>query len=846
MKKNEKKQKRKTAPSFEAALRTGILPGYMQLWSQERLQAIKNLYEAITEKKDADSGKIVVAGVPCGGGKSSLLKGLAVMAAERMLSLVMMTDNNQRLHDDIEDAIKSIGGIEWAQVEKNIAWLSDGDSVTAGEWRSVMLSSLVALSTQRYLMVNDDVRKNACTTYIMGQQSVKDVLICDEAFQDVDEHMCYYSDVKQFSGVLRESIRPDREWEDNIGETAKKAEKYADKLISDLLTEIDRINRIKLPTPKNGPAPEGQMHIDLYLGREERVAKSEKIWREKWLEILPIITDIRDDIKSVKKDLRSVSENRLFSGLQKIQKNMENMSEKTRPETILNTLGELLELIELLPIGGVRAGLREMVKTCLDNAENCFALPELEKIIRNNRDNMYSNSEHVRDRSITAEQFLNVFRSDNVVFIQASNYGDDKEGDLTGQIKIHVFRYNVKYLPYDKIPCYLFDGTGEVNPMYDNKDIFEIRQYSKPQTHVGFVQLDEKMSKTFLQDGRNIDRLYERVSDFLLETYGPQNLNPRKIMISGFKVAGKNAAECGLAWPDGYVPEGRERYPILHNPQSGMYGPISGYPYATYGSSYCTGSNLYKDCSLLCKISVLRLKQTTVLGQICCRDHQFLENLKSMDESYRARQLQLIFAFGADRSDFADVIEDVTLRTAMADVIQEINRLRIRNWCDNPADAGKYDITVIWALRGRKQGEYDLADEDFYEKLMRRVMEYFGSDPANKNDYRYIPSKLHPRRKSTEKQGPLMCKISAWWEALPDGKEFTLSDMAAGVGVPKKTLNATLSKKQNQEFLQQMRGTDGCNVRKAGGRVGYVYTKPAAEKEPETVYTQEVLDFVTM
>ena len=304
MKKNEKKQKRKTAPTFEMALKTGILPNYMQLWSPERLQAVKELYEAITEKRDADNGKIIVAGVPCGGGKSSLLKGLAVMAAERMLSLVMMTDNNQRLHDDIEDAIKSIGGIEWAQVEKNIAWLSDGDTVTAGEWRSVMLSSLVALSTQRYLMVNDDVRKNACTTYIMGQQSIKDVLICDEAFQDVDEHMCYYSDVKQFSGILRESIRPDREWESNIGETAKRAEKYADKLISDLLTEIDRINKIKLPAPKNGPAPEGQMHIDLYLGREERVEKSEKIWREKWLEILPIVTDIRDDIKAVKKDLR--------------------------------------------------------------------------------------------------------------------------------------------------------------------------------------------------------------------------------------------------------------------------------------------------------------------------------------------------------------------------------------------------------------------------------------------------------------------------------------------------------------------------------------------------------------
>ena len=195
-----------------------------------------------------------------------------------------------------------------------------------------------------------------------------------------------------------------------------------------------------------------------------------------------IVTDIRDNIKAVKKDLRSVSENRLFSGLQKIQKSMENMSEKTRPETILSTLEELLELTELLPIGGVRAGLREMTRTCLDNAENCFALSELEKIIRNNRDNMYSNSEHVRDRSITAEQFLDIFRSDNVVFIQASNYGDDKEGDLTGQIKIHVFRYNIKYLPFGKMPCYLFDGTGGINPMYDNRDILRFAS-TKNQEH---------------------------------------------------------------------------------------------------------------------------------------------------------------------------------------------------------------------------------------------------------------------------------------------------------------------------------------------------------------------------
>lgn len=51
MKKNEKKQKRKTAPTFEMALKTGILPNYMQLWSPERLQAVKELYEAINREK---------------------------------------------------------------------------------------------------------------------------------------------------------------------------------------------------------------------------------------------------------------------------------------------------------------------------------------------------------------------------------------------------------------------------------------------------------------------------------------------------------------------------------------------------------------------------------------------------------------------------------------------------------------------------------------------------------------------------------------------------------------------------------------------------------------------------
>lgn len=277
---------------------------------------------------------------------------------------------------------------------------------------------------------------------------------------------------------------------------------------------------------------------------------------------------------------------------------------------------------------------------------------------------------------------------------------------------------------------------------------------------VGIIQLDEKMSKTYLQREENVDRLYESVSDFLMETYGPKRLNPQKIMISGFKSCGNAAAKYGLAEPEGYIPDGSERGLIwdperidLRTGQFGSYGPISQKKYATFGGSSVTGSNEYKDCSLLCKISVLRMRQQTVFGQICCRNREFLEKLDAMDESYRARQLQLIWAYGAERSDFHDIIEDVTLRSALVDIIQEVNRLRIRYWCNDLADVDKYDVTMIWAIRGRKQGTYDMADEDFYEKLMRMTLEYFGCDCSNREDYIYIPSKMHPRLKSTEKIG---------------------------------------------------------------------------------------------
>ena len=127
-------------------------------------------------------------------------------------------------------------------------------------------------------------------------------------------------------------------------------------------------------------------------------------------------------------------------------------------------------------------------------------------------------------------------------------------------------------------------------------------------------------------------------------------------------------------------------------------------------------------------------------------------------------------------------------------------------------------------------------------------MEYFGSDCSKKEDYRYIPSKMHPRFESHQKPGTKMNKFFEWWQNLKPGTEFTKNDMCDAIGMKKNVFNAMLSKPQNQEIVQMIRGENDCNLRKAKGRAGYIYTKPKTEPEPvapeETVvYEQQILKF---
>ena len=828
-------------PPFSEALKRGYFPNYVKVWSNSRIQALEEMYNHAIFDADLESEKIIVEGAKPGQGKSTLLQAVATEAERKLMTALVMTDSNSRLGADIQPAIKRQG--QWLDYSTDVAYLSRNDKkVTAGDMKSMSLANLVAMSCQRYLLVNDEIRKNAQTHWWRGQTSYRDVFCIDEKFEDVTPKHWYYSDLTRFFGILRETIRPDREWENTIGEIAKKAEKYAKILVDDLLTEVDRINKIQLPETRKGLPSGGQLHIDFYTGCENRREEADKKWRESWPTLLELVQSVKDGIKETKRDMRSVEENRIFAECTKILKVMSGKIENSRNETIISTLEKIEDLAERLTPGRFRSELKDIATMARKNAERAFAQEELSKIVKNNRENMAQNNEHIRGEAITADEFLDIFDSQNVVVIQASNHGDDKR-DKKGQVQIWCYRYNIGKLPYQNMRTIIYDGTSHIDPMYDNEEIFQKISYEKPKTHVRFIHLDEKSSKTHLENTGNAEKLCNYVAHEIWDLYGNKasmaenqpflNIDLNKIMISTFKQCSDIAAKAGVAIPADY--NGKDPLPV----------PLSRLPLATFGSALTTGSNLYKDCYLLCKIGTVLQSQADIFMRLCCRKKEFYEEILNLDEVRRAKQLQLIWTNNCRESDYNDEIEDSLVRTAVAAIIQEINRTRMRGWCDSadPAERCKYDVTVLWATRSRKQGEYDLATEEIYEKILRIVMEEFGSDPKDPVDYKYIPSVLTPRLKSTDKPGTLMYKAKEWYEKLAPNAEFTATQMADALKTTRTALNAMLKKPQNQEFLTLIRGDNDENVKKANSKGGYVYIKPA--KKVDT-YEQQELDLKSM
>lgn len=819
-------------PEFSEAVKAGILPAYVNTWGPAHRAVIEQMYNQACFADNV--GKVVVQEAPCGSGKSTLADGITRLSGvEKLINMILMTDSNKRLSDDTRTTDNYYGKLR--EISTDIAFLSDGDEVNAEEWKSLVMAWLVTMSCQRYQMINDDARANACSCYRYDKaardmlRKPRDLFAVDEKFDDVTIKDWYYSDLLRYAGIIRESIRPDSEWDENIGKTAEKAERYAMVLIEDLKQEICRINQIKLPELKN--KKDGQMHIDVYLGCADRQEEALKKAQEYWDDLLPIIIDIRDGIKDIKKDMRNAAENRIFSDTAKIIKKMSGKMSEKKSETVINTFKDIVKVTDDMIHGRLRSEVRDMAVDAVAASERAFALEELEKILKNNRVNMYCNMGHVRkERVITAADFLNIFRPENKVFIRASTYGDDKY-DQSGQIVIYCCKYNIDLLPYKTIKTVIYDGTASLDPVYDNKDIFDVVKYDKPKTHVKIVQMDERTNRSYVVNNMTTHSMIaSNMRRYFTQKIDKREVTPEDIMISGYLDTRRNIAEAGLAWSTDYVSHGREPLRISTN------------LLATYGSAQVTGSNDYKDCSYLGKIGANILPNATIFMQLACRRSDVWEKLIEMEEGNRAKQLQLIFTNNGNWTDFKDVIDDCTLRTAMVSIVQEINRLRIRNWCERPEDAWKYDITVVWAWRGRQQGTYDPGTEEFTEKLIRNVMEYFGCDYRNPADYEYIPPVVCKRPVAVERKKTMIARLEEWYDSQKPNSKFTMADMAASIGVSRKALNSYLSRPEYEYFLLKIRGENDCYVSKAARRVGYVYTVPAKPDYEQGSFDMDIVN----
>lgn len=820
-------------PDFQTAIKTGLLPTYVNTWGPEHRAIIEQMYNQACFADN--TGKIIVQEAPCGAGKSTLANGITKLSGvEKVLDMILMTDSNKRLADDTLTTSEHYG--EWVNVSTDVAFLSDGNKVNAGEWKAITEAWLVTMSCQRFLMMSNDARTNAMSCYRFSRETkrygrqYRKLLAIDEHFEDVSLKEWYYSDLLRYAGIIRESIRPDTEWEQNIGKTAEKGEHYAMILIQDLKEEINRINKINLPDLQNASKKDRQMHIDVYLGAEVRQKEALKKTQVYWDTFLPILKEIHKSVKKIGKTERTDIESWIFSETARIVKNMSRKMSEKRSETIISVFKDIAKITSYMPHGQLRSEVRDMTVDAVVKAERAFAYEELKKILHNNRINMYTNMSHVRkEKVLTAADFLDIFNPANKVFIRASTYGEDKR-DYDGQIKIYCCRYNIDMIPYDKVKTVIYDGTASLDPAYDNQDIFQVVSYGKPRTHVKIIQMDEKSNRSFIQENPECHaKIARNMRKYFAQKIDHGEFTPEDIMISGYKNCKKVPIEEGLAWPVDYEPTGSE------------LAKISAKPLATYGGPQITGSNDYRECSYLGKIGAHILPNATIFMCLCCRRQDIWQKLIAMEESNRAKTLQLIFTNNASWTGFKEEIDDCTLRTAMVAIVQEINRLRIRSWCERPEDAYKYGITVVWTWRGRKQGTYDPATEEFTEKLMRTVLEYFEVDCNNSDDYEYIPPAVCKRSVVVDSKKTMIARLEDWYDNLKPNSTFTMTDMASAIGITRKSLNSYLSRPEYNDFLLKIRGENDCYVTKMSGRKGYVYTKPA-----DIVYEQQTLDLASM
>lgn len=750
----------KELKSFKESVQDGFYPGYFysdQVENPLAMATMEHTHEAIRAAIDnMETGTVI--GTPCGGGKTTtqvaILKEIATTGS---VSAVVATDRVDRLMRNLEGAEQASNIINGKNVVAN---LSDGDGLSMQEVWGAPYKKIVGITPQRILSMDPEliapIYRDGIKSKQTGTKAYKNFFLCDEAITDVEINDYKLSDFYAFVGHLRESISPEKENDTEDGGTAKRAGDLAEKLLELIKKEIDRINSSSLRYREN-EKKEDRTRPDVFYGYLNVCKKFSD-------SLSDLVNSLQDMIQILKKKGRIKENSSRKSAIEKIiedsvkVKNNEKFSEI---QTWINHVRDfLISATAIKYLSEVGLGKIEIKIDLLEQlAELKTAPAELAKICKNNKKNMRENSGGC-ENIISAEEFLSAFDPENVVIMNTVCRGRSKI-DNRPQVTITVGRYTLNRLPWGKMPIIIADGTGHLNPAYrDGRYQFNfVGDFYKPHIPVRIVQYGEISGAYDLKKDNQVQTrsLFSHIKEILGENF--EKINPRKTLVTCYKELVPLLAEYGLA-----------------------PGVLSDLLAKSFGSVDLTGSNDYKDRSVIVKIGQSTISQFTSFVQICCRKPEIWKEIINMEMVERQTLLRTIYNYKAtaDNCRYYGLIRKNQVNTACKDVVQEFQRLRIRNFpkSEDPAELRKYGISVLWFSRGHAQGAYEPEKETLSEEIVRRILAEFGCD--SEKDYIYHAPILN-EYKNDDKAPSL---IIEYYKKLAAGAEYTYTGIERELNIP--------------------------------------------------------------
>lgn len=746
--------------TFGQSIQEGFYPEYFyngQIENPLAVATMERTHQAIRAAMD-NMGTGTVIGTPCGGGKTTtqvaILKEIATTGS---VSAVVATDRVDRLMRNLEGAEQASNIINGKNVVAN---LSDGDGLSMQEVWGAPYKKIVGITPQRILSMDPEllapIYRDGIKSKQTGEKMYKNFFLCDEAITDVEIKDYKLSDFYAFAGYLRESISPGKENDTEDGRTAKRAGDLAEKLLELIKNEIDRINSSALRY-RDDEKKEDRTRPDVFYGYLNVCKKYSD-------SLLDLIESLKNMVEILKKKGRIKEGSTRKSALEKIiegSAKVENNEKFSEIQTWINRVRDFrvsntaIKYLTEINLGEIEIKIDRLEQL----AELKTAPAELAKICKNNKKSMRENSGGC-ENIISAEEFLSVFSPENIVIMNTVRKGRSKI-DNRPQVTITVGRYTLDQLPWGKMPIIIADGTGHLNPAYqDGRYNFNfVGDFYKPRIPVRIVQYGEISGAYDLKKDNQVQarNLFSHMKEILGDNL--KRINPAKTLVTCCKELVPLMEEYGLA-----------------------PGVLSDLPAKSFGSVDLTGSNEYKDRSVIVKIGQSTISQFTAFIQICCRKPEIWGEIVNMETVERQTLLRTIYNYNATSENcrYYGLIRKNQVNTACKDVVQEFQRLRIRNFpkSEDPAELRKYGISVLWFSRGHAQGAYEPEKETLSEEIVRRILAEFGCD--SEKDYIYHAPILN-EYKNDDKAPSL---IIEYYKKLAAGAEYTYTGIARDLNIP--------------------------------------------------------------